>query len=245
MVLEASDRYALVQALAKFMAPLPKSEVDAILTTAQSSSGVPGWWDNESQNFKLDRMRQRLAAEPDEVLIGLMGFLPKGEQIAIPVEPAVDSLPGSIFVVHGHAHASLHETARVLERATDRKVIILREQPNAGRMILEKFEDYAASVSFAVVLLTGDDQGGVRGSDDVRLRARQNVIFELGFFFGKLGRDKLGHRRVAALLEEGVEKPSDRGGLAYIDLDQAGAWKQELARELEAAGISVDRSQIP
>jgi len=117
---------------------------------------------------------------------------------------------------------------------------VLHEQPNAGLTILEKFENYAGEVSFAVVLLTGDDKGGVRSSDGRNLRGRQNVIFELGFFFGKLGRT-----RVAVLLEENVEKPSDIDGLVYIALDQSGAWKYALAKELEAGGIPVDRSLIP
>jgi len=147
---------------------------------------------------------------------------------------------GPIFVVHGHDAGRLHETVRVLKEGTGRKVIVLHEQANAGRTILEKFEDHAGHVSFAVVLVTGDDEGGVRYSDNRSLRGRQNVIFELGFFFGKLGRT-----RVAVLLESKVEKPSDIDGLVYIALDKAGAWKYALAKELEAAGIPVERSQIP
>jgi predicted nucleotide-binding protein len=147
-------------------------------------------------------------------------------------------LDGPIFVVHGHARAVLHEAVRVLERGTSKEVIVLHEQANAGRTILEKFEDYAADVSFAAVLLTGDDEGSIRTSSEIHLRGRQNVIFELGFFFGKLGR-----QRVVVLLEENVERPSDIAGLVYITLDQSGAWKYHLARELEAAGISVDRAQ--
>jgi hypothetical protein len=157
-----------------------------------------------------------------------------------PVAPDIFGMAAPIFVVHGHDHAVLDKTVRVLERATGREVTVLHEQPNAGRTILEKFEDYAADTSFAVVLLTADDQGGVRTSDDMHPRGRQNVIFELGFFFGKLGR-----QRVAVLLDENVEKPSDVEGLVYITLDKAGAWKYALAKELEAAGISVDRSRIP
>ena len=66
------------------------------------------------------------------------------------------------------------------------------------------------------------------------------MIFELGFFFGKLGRD-----RVVVLMEPGIEKPSDIDGLVYISIDSAGAWKRELGRELEAAGISVGYSRMP
>jgi predicted nucleotide-binding protein len=159
---------------------------------------------------------------------------------APPIADVQDISAAPIFLVHGHDHAVLHETVRVLERGTGREVTVLHEQANAGRTILEKFEHHAAVAAFAVVLLTADDEGGVRTDGDMHLRGRQNVIFELGFFFGKLGR-----QRVAVLFEENVEKPSDVDGLVYITLDKSGAWKYKLAKELEVAGISVDRSRIP
>jgi predicted nucleotide-binding protein len=167
---------------------------------------------------------------------------PATVEVAHDVPPAAATVrppDGPIFVVHGHARGSLLETVRVLERATGREVIILHEQANAGRTILEKFEDYANRVSFAVVLLTGDDKGGTQSGDNLKPRGRQNVIFELGFFFGKLGR-----MRVVVLHENNVEKPSDIDGLVYVTFDSSGAWKYDLARELEAAGIAVDRSKI-
>jgi predicted nucleotide-binding protein len=142
-------------------------------------------------------------------------------------------------VVHGHEHGLLHEVVRVLERATSREVIVLHEQANAGRTILEKFEAHAATASYAVVLLTGDDVGGAVGGPTAP-RGRQNVIFELGFFFGRLGRD-----RVAVLLASGVEQPSDIAGLVYIPVDPNGAWKYRLARELGAARIHVAHDRIP
>jgi len=157
-----------------------------------------------------------------------------------PALPASASPDGAIFVVHGHASAILHEVVRVLERATDREVVVLHEQPNQGRTILEKFELHAAGASYAVVLLTADDEGGTRESDSRRPRGRQNVIFELGFFFGRLGRG-----RVAVLLDPQVERPSDVDGLVYVPLDGPGAWKRSLTRELEAVGISVDHAKIP
>jgi predicted nucleotide-binding protein len=123
---------------------------------------------------------------------------------------------------------------------TGLEVIVLREQPNAGRTILEKFEDSAAVTSYAVVLLTADDIGRASSANELQPRGRQNVIFELGFFFGRLGRD-----RVTVLQGEGVEQPSDIGGLVYTTLDSSGAWKLALARELESANISVNYSRIP
>lgn len=153
--------------------------------------------------------------------------------------PSTVSADGPIFVVHGHADVLRHEVVRVLERATDRDVIVLHEKANAGRTILEKFEAHAASAAYAVVLLTADDAGGPRGEAAVP-RGRQNVIFELGFFFGKLGRE-----RVAVLLDPHVEQPSDISGLVYIPVDPHGAWKHKLARELSAVDIEVAYDQIP
>jgi predicted nucleotide-binding protein len=153
---------------------------------------------------------------------------------------AVDS-EGPIFVVHGRDEGKAQFVARVLERGTGRDVTILHERPNKGRTLIEKFEHHAERASFAVVVLTGDDEGGLAGSGAAhRPRGRQNVIFELGFFFALLGRE-----RVVVLTQPDDERPSDVDGLVYIDLDGPGAWKQALARELDAAGIAVKRERMP
>jgi predicted nucleotide-binding protein len=116
------------------------------------------------------------------------------------------------------------------------KVVILHEQANEGRTVIEKFEDHA-DVPFAIVLMTGDDRGGLNGDDIAKQqrRARQNVIFELGYFLAKLGR-----RYVAVVHEENVELPSDYSGVVYLPLDAAGAWRWGLAREIRAAGLEID-----
>jgi hypothetical protein len=143
-----------------------------------------------------------------------------------------------VFLVHGHHEAPIHETARFLE-GFGLKVTILREQPNSGRTIIEKFIDFS-DVGFAVVLLTGDDRGGVFNApyEELKPRARQNVILELGFFLGKLGR-----KRVCALYQEGVEIPSDYSGVLFIQLDSGGAWRLALARELKGAGLDIDMNK--
>ncbi len=140
-----------------------------------------------------------------------------------------------IFLVHGHDERILHETARFLEKLQQR-LIILREQPNEGRTIIEKFEEHA-DVGFAVVLLTADDRGGPISApfDEQKLRARQNVIFELGYFIGRLGRN-----RVCALYTANVEIPSDYSGVLFVKIDEHGAWRMALAKELKAAGFPVD-----
>ena len=103
-----------------------------------------------------------------------------------------------------------------------------------GRHILTKFQEESDGASFAVVIMTPDDEGGAVGTQPKK-RARQNVIFELGFFIGKLGASK-----VVALVRGEIEKPSDFDGIVYIALDIAGAWKMQLAKELKAAKIAFD-----
>jgi predicted nucleotide-binding protein len=146
-------------------------------------------------------------------------------------------LSGSeVFLVHGRDEGTRETIARFIERLGLR-VIILHEQANAGKTLIEKFETHA-EVAFAVVLLTPDDVGGLR-ADPSRLqaRARQNVVFELGFFFGRLGRD-----RVCAMVSGPLERPTDVDGLAYIPIDD-GEWRLQLARELRAAGLPVDMNR--
>lgn len=140
----------------------------------------------------------------------------------------------SIFLVHGHNNEAKETVARFLERLS-LEAVILHEQPDRGRTIIEKFEAHA-EVGYAVVLLTSDDVGGSRAdSTSLAPRARQNVILELGYFLGALGRT-----RVCALKEEGVEVPSDLSGVLYVPLDAGGAWKLRLASEIKSAGIDVD-----
>jgi predicted nucleotide-binding protein len=140
----------------------------------------------------------------------------------------------NVFIVHGRDEGPRESVARFLS-ALELIPIILQEQASSGLTIIEKFEG-AADVSFAVVLLTPDDVGGLNdGAKSLKPRARQNVVFELGYFAAALGRG-----RVAALVKGDVEMPSDYQGVAYIALDQAGAWKMLLTRELRKAGLKVD-----
>lgn len=141
------------------------------------------------------------------------------------------------FIVHGHDDAAREATARFLERLGV-EAIILHEQVNEGRTIVEKLEHHS-EVDFAVVLLTPDDVGATAAKGDaLRSRARQNVILEMGYFAGKLGR-----RHVCAVIRGDVELPSDMLGVVYVPLDDGGAWKLMLAKELKAAGFAVDMNR--
>jgi len=143
-----------------------------------------------------------------------------------------------VFVVHGHDELTRETIARYLEKL-NLQPIILHEQVSGGRTIIEKLEHHA-DAGFAVVLLTPDDIGAARdASDGLQSRARQNVILELGYFLGKLGRS-----RVCTLYKGILEFPSDYMGVIYVPLDESGGWKLLLARELKAAGFSIDMNKV-
>jgi predicted nucleotide-binding protein len=182
-----------------------------------------------------------------------------GETESKPVEnrdPKTQSsiIGKKVFVVHGHDEKLKTQVARFLEKL-ELQPIILHEQPDRGQTIIEKFEKHS-DVSFAVVLLTPDDFGGkpdgeklvgagwrlgaekVEGKS-LQKRARQNVIFEFGYFIGKLGREN-----VCGLYCDGVELPSDYSGVLYTKVDADGAWQFKLLKELKAAGFSVDANRL-
>lgn len=149
------------------------------------------------------------------------------------IEEQTISQSVTTFLVHGRDEASKQAVARFLEKL-ELDVRILHELPSEGMTVIEKIEHYSP-VAFVVVLLTPDDLGKLSEDSNLKPRARQNVVFELGYFIGKLGRKK-----VCALYDETIELPSDFKGVSYIPLDKGDAWKLTLAREIRAAGLSID-----
>ena len=146
-------------------------------------------------------------------------------------------MSNKVFIVHGHDGEARETVARFLGNIGF-EPIILHEQANKGRTIIEKVEANA-DVGFAVVLLTPDDLGRAKAEVDLEPRARQNVLLELGYFMAHLGRDK-----VCALRRGNVSIPSDFAGVVWESMDDAGGWKQKLARELVEAGHAVDWNKV-
>ena len=142
-----------------------------------------------------------------------------------------------IFIVHGHDGEARETVARFVNNIGF-EPIILHEQASKGRTIIEKVEANS-DVGFAIVLLTPDDLGRTKTNESLEPRARQNVLLELGYFIGKLGRDK-----VCALRRGDVSIPSDFAGVVWEEMDQNGGWKQALARELKAAGHAIDWNKV-
>lgn len=151
---------------------------------------------------------------------------------AVPGRPTISANNKKVFIVHGHDSGPKEAVARLLT-SLGFEPIILHEQANKGRTIIEKFEANA-DVGFTVVILTPDDVGGLKDGPQ-ESRARQNVILELGYFTGRLTRE-----RVCALKVGNLEVPSDILGVLWTDFDAAGAWRASLGKELQAAGYSID-----
>ena len=157
-------------------------------------------------------------------------------------------LTNKVFIVHGHNEEMKQTVARVVGQL-GLKPIILHEQPNGGKTIIEKFERNADDINFAIILLSADDLAAsvrdLTGVKDIELcqhlekRARQNVVFEMGYFAGKLGR-----ANVFFLLQDGVAKPGDLDGIVYTAYDTAHAWRFELVKELKNAGYKVSADQV-
>jgi predicted nucleotide-binding protein len=141
-----------------------------------------------------------------------------------------------IFVVHGRDPHPKEAVARFLAQLGFTPVI-LNEQPNQGMTVIEKIEAHS-DVGFAVVLLTPDDGGNLKG-EQPKPRARQNVLLELGYFIAKLQR-----KNVCPLVVGEVEIPSDWQGVINETFDAGGAWRFMLARELRAAGYEVDLNAV-
>jgi len=151
-------------------------------------------------------------------------------------EPIKDVLLDKVFIVHGRDNLAKTETARFIEKLGF-KAIILHEQASAGKTIIEKIEANT-NVGFAIVLYTPCDTGGL-SDKTLKARARQNVVFEHGYLIAKLGREK-----VCALVKGDIETPNDINGVVYIELDDHGAWKQSIVREMRHAGYEIDMNKV-
>lgn len=172
----------------------------------------------------------------DEMILGPYGYK-KGEEQKDPIGNVSNK---KIFVVHGHDE-NLKNDIEIFVSRIGLEPIVLHRESDEGLTIIEKFERHS-DVAYALILLTPDDVGcSIAGSEikgiaeSLNSRARQNVVFEFGYFVGKLGRDK-----VCCIYKEGVELPSDVNGLLYKKVDKdVEAIGFGLIKELKAAGLNL------
>lgn len=139
-----------------------------------------------------------------------------------------------VFIVHGHDGELRESVARIIEKQGIIPIVLF-EQPNQGATIIEKFENNS-EVNAAICLFTADDMGKGKNEEQIKLRARQNVVFESGFFIGKLGRSN-----IIIVADDDVELPSDLQGVVYTNTNN---WRFDILKELKAMGYSIDYNKL-
>jgi predicted nucleotide-binding protein len=192
-------------------------------------------------------------------------FLGKvGEEETTKIVTQTKPVSRNVFIVHGRDHAPMQELKRMLLEF-GLSPVVLHEQPGGSRTIVEKLEKHS-DVGYAFVILTPDDPylsakvkaGAPSKSHSAagvippfneeinrahpeedgswKLRARQNVILEFGFFIGRLGRD-----RVCCLYKENVQLPSDMEGIAYIAFQESiKEVRSKIIKELKEVGYKIN-----
>ena len=208
----------------------------------RDASEIPSVWKSVEESEESDVLpplvdtadSDHLANGPtqdQEVLSEPLGFPAKNPF----TQAQVADNARSIFIVHGHDISSMNSIRTLVHRSTGVMPISLAEEPGRGRTIIEKFEEYGSTSSFVIVLLSPDDVGQTQVDSELNVepkpRARQNVILELGYFIGKIGRENI------VVMNGGVEKPSDLAGLSYIAYP-GDNWKYELHSELAAVSLT-------
>lgn len=162
------------------------------------------------------------------------GIMPTTTNTPVPPAKEVPRNKRKVFIVHGHNNEVKQEVSRFVEQL-GLEAIILHEQANAGMTIIEKIEHYSNDADFALVLYTPCDLGrAITEPNPPKNRARQNVVFEHGYLIAKLGREN-----VCPLVKGALETPNDISGVLYVTIDDPGAWKNQVAKELVQCGYTL------
>lgn len=196
-------------------------------STSKMEEDDPDVWLTEPRSWQEELFEQQSTAAPVPPTSG-------SAPTAKPSSASSGEEPESIFIVHGHDEAALNSIRIFVHKVTGIMPISLAEEAGRGQTIIEKFETFGVAASFVIVLLTPDDVGQTIGNHQAgtepNARARQNVVLELGYFIGKIGRENI------VVVDADVERPSDLAGLSYVEYPGSN-WKDSLRTELDAAGL--------
>jgi predicted nucleotide-binding protein len=188
---------------------------------------------NSPRIFRISSRGKDLAFRDHEVK-QLLGLTP-AQATAAPTPSKGSRVARKVFIVHGQNHSVRDRIELFLVKDLRLETVVMQEEANGGRTLPEKFEDVAADCAFAVFIVTADDRFSDADGKAI-VRARQNVILEVGYFWGKLGRK----HKIAVLVEDapGLELPSDLQGIGWIPITADLAHtKERLRKELGAAGL--------
>jgi predicted nucleotide-binding protein len=148
-----------------------------------------------------------------------------------------------VLLAHGRDDRWAQAVAHLLEQAGSHELTILDQRAEQRAELLEDAGDQRAAPRYAVVLLTADDIGGRRleSAEEPYFapRARQDVVFEMGFLAAALT-----PACVCVLYEEGVELPCELDEISHVRLDLAGTWQPKLLMKLRRAGFDYDLNRL-
>jgi predicted nucleotide-binding protein len=155
--------------------------------------------------------------------------------------------PDSVFIVHGRDLQFRDDVENYLI-TIGVKPVVLSKMPNAHKSLLDKFFTLSQDTKFAIVLISPDDYGALTDDFDdpngaeraLEYRARQNVILELGFFYGRLSFERVFvlYRNPKTRFPK-FERPSDLNGVPWDEYDVTGKWKDVLKTRLRDHGFHV------
>jgi predicted nucleotide-binding protein len=217
--------------------PTSKREIPKEFWWAKGEAALDQNWQSGDFSTWLDHTDHIEVFGVEFSKVDIEKLLPKTSIETPAAEPPQEKYSNKIFIVHGRDEGPREAVANVIKKL-GLEPIILNQLPNRSRAVIEKIEEHS-DVGFAVVLLTPDDEGNLKGKP-AQARARQNVLLELGYFLGKLTR-----RRVCVLVKGEVEIPSDWAGVINEEYDDLSpAWKMMLVRELKEAGYDIDANRV-
>ena len=170
-------------------------------------------------------------------ILAILKALPQEEDLPSSNNGTAKPKSNEVFIVHGH-NKNLRTEVKAVLYEMGLKPIILSEQANRGKTIIEKFEAKSSRVNYAIILMTADDTGKANLEIDYKPRARQNVILEMGYFMARIKRSNM----FLLLEDDNIEIPSDISGVVHCSVNED--WKHKLAHELKECGYKVTSDDI-
>ena len=170
-------------------------------------------------------------------MLAILKALPQEEDLPGYNSGTAKPKSNEVFIVHGH-NKNLRTEVKAVLYEMGLKPIILSEQANRGKTIIEKFEAKSSKVNYAIILMTADDTGKANLEMDYKPRARQNVILEMGYFMARIKRSNM----FLLLEDDNIEIPSDISGVVHCSVNED--WKHQLAHELKECGYKVTSDDI-
>lgn len=234
---------ALIEAQSTYLSPEFKAwyaECERILGKCygEDSIEIKNFLNTQFQSRIIDNEQQRLWCRngletTKSMFANLLDDFEEEENNATEDNKPIKN--NNVFIVHGHDGELKYQIARLLEKL-DLEPIILHEQVNTSRTIIEKIEKYGKEAQAAIILFTPDDVGRANSETDIKARGRQNVVFEAGYFMGLLGRSNT----ILVVSDDSIELPGDLSGVVYSGVSS----EFEIARELRAMGFEVDANKL-